>query len=80
MHYAGSMYSVNSDFQKAYHEIFKSKPMRSFLQTTPLVYSLDDHDSGANNADGNSQSVSEANIAYRAVVPHFPLPMEKGLW
>ena len=50
------------------------------MQQTPLVYAIDDHDSGANNANGNDESVFEANQAFRAVVPHFPLPPNHGMW
>lgn len=74
MHYAASKLSTNSDFQKAYHEVFKSKPMRALMEKVPIVYTLDDHDAGSNNANGNDASTAEANIAYRAVFPHFPIP------
>jgi hypothetical protein len=36
---------------------------------------------GGNNASGAYDiSVSEANKAFRAVVPHYPVPKESGVW
>lgn len=80
LHYAGTKYSTSEDFQVAFHEVFKSQSQREFLQQTPLVYVLDDHDAGANNVDGFEQSIIEANIAFRTLVPHYPLPQYHGLW
>ena len=53
MHYAGMKDCTKSDFLKGYHEVFKSSSQRDFLQGVPVVYTLDDHDSGSNNANGN---------------------------
>jgi hypothetical protein len=39
--------------------------MRNFYQKHPLVYTLDDHDVGDNNADGLTFSSLEVNKAYR---------------
>lgn len=46
LHYAGTTTSQNSDFQVAYHEVFKSKSQRAFYKSVSLVYTLDDHDAG----------------------------------
>ena len=43
-------------------------------ENVPLVYILDDHDTGKDNANGNDRSLGSINKAYRAVVPHYPLP------
>jgi len=60
--------------------VFKSNSQRDFLQTVPVVYTIDDHDSGANNANGNDPSVTEANKAFRAVFPHYEVPENRGFW
>jgi hypothetical protein len=48
------------------------------------VYTFDDHDTGRNNANGMDDSVQEANHAYRATVPHYPIAAQsaddKGIW
>ena len=49
------------------------------MENVPIVYTLDDHDAGANNANGNDASTKEANIAFRAVFPHFPIPKTMGI-
>jgi phosphodiesterase/alkaline phosphatase D-like protein len=50
------------------------------MEKVPIVYTLDDHDAGGNNANGNDASTKEANIAFRAVFPHFPIPKTLGVW
>ena len=63
--------------------MFKSERQRKFYQEVPIVYTVDDHDSGPNNADGRWNSTAEANLAYRAMVPHHELQATNstlGLW
>lgn len=80
MHYSGSKETTNLDFQRAYHEIFKPDVSRAFYQSKPIVYTMDDHDTGANNSNGKSKSVMEANDAFRAIFPHYQIPPQKGFW
>jgi phosphodiesterase/alkaline phosphatase D-like protein len=82
LHYGGSNRSNEEQFAFAYHEVFKSKAMRTFYQRHPLVYTFDDHDVGDNNADSHTLSSTEVNKAYRDVVPHYKLGggKEKGIW
>ena len=74
MHYAGDARLTSGLFQEAYHEVFQSSRQRKLYENVPLVYVLDDHDAGSDNANGNSRSLGSANKAYRAVVPHYTLP------
>jgi len=67
----------------AYHEVMQSESMRNVYQNYPLVYTLDDHDSGNNNANGNDVSTLNAVAAYNAVVPHHKISSkdeERGIW
>ena len=65
IHYSGFNQAQYEDFLFAYHELFKSKKQRDFYQHNPLVYTLDDHDVGNNNANYYSQSVPHVNKAYK---------------
>lgn len=65
MHYSARNTSTKDQFVFAYHEVLKSKPQRHLYQTTPLVYTFDDHDVGDNNADALSHSSSVVNEVYR---------------
>ena len=67
IHYSGFNQAQYEDFIFAYHELFKSKKQRAFYQQYPLVYTLDDHDVGNNNANYYSQSVPHVNKAYKVM-------------
>ena len=57
-HYSGH-YSMNEEqFEFAVHEVFKSKQMRSLYTQFPIVYMLDDHDCGVNNANSTHFSTA----------------------
>ena len=83
MHYAGTSGATSKLFQNAYHEVFKSREMRALYENHPLAYTFDDHDVGADNSNGLNDSTAQANLAYRAVFPHYPLRssnQERGIW
>ena len=61
MHYAGINSGTQKYFRQAYHEIFKSREMRSFYENYPIVYTFDDHDAGSDNTNGNAFSINEVN-------------------
>lgn len=67
IHYSAFNYAQTEDFVFAYHELFKSKKQRDFYQQYPLVYTLDDHDVGKNNANYYSPSVPYVNQAYKVL-------------
>ena len=76
MHYSGDIGLTSGMFQEAYHEVFKMITHRKLYENWPIEYIMDDHDVGADDADGTHSSTLSANAAYRAVIPHYPLPEE----
>ena len=56
LHYAGHWSLTSREFKYAVHEVMASR-QGDLLQNTPLVYLLDDHDSGKNNANSRHPSV-----------------------
>jgi phosphodiesterase/alkaline phosphatase D-like protein len=60
-------------FRKAYDEVLTSPRQSTMFRAMPAVYVWDDHDFGANNADGSSPSKPAAFAVYRQFVPHYPL-------
>mmetsp|Transcript_21485 Transcript_21485/g.15370 ORF Transcript_21485/g.15370 Transcript_21485/m.15370 type:complete len:138 (+) Transcript_21485:445-858(+) len=73
MHYAGTKKANKNFFEMAYHEVFKSQQQRQFYESTPLVYTLDDHDTGPNNSNGLTASTPLAMEAYRSIIPSYSL-------
>lgn len=60
-------------FRRAYDRVLASPRQSALYRSTPITYVFDDHDFGANNADGTSASALAATRVYRERVPHFPL-------
>ena len=54
------------------HQFTRTAPS-ALLRSAPLAYVWDDHDYGANNADGTSDSRPAAMEVYRQYVPHYAL-------
>ncbi len=46
----------------------------ALYRSAPVAYTWDDHDYGPDGADASSPSRPAARWAYRAAVPHYPLP------
>ena len=83
MHNAGMGGGNSNLFQRAYHEVFKSKQMRDLFENHNMAYVFDDKDVGAEDSDGLNHSTREANIAYRNVFPHYDLAVKngtRGIW
>ncbi|BCS31968.1 hypothetical protein TBR22_A11720 [Luteitalea sp. TBR-22] len=60
-------------FRRAYDRVLDSPRQSALYRAVPIVYQYDDHDFGANNADGTSPSRPAATSVYRDHVPHYPL-------
>lgn len=69
LHYSGHLYLSKEQFKFAVHEVMKSKQMRQLYTQVPILYMLDDHDIGMNNADGNHLSTKQATAGFADVVP-----------
>ncbi len=60
-------------FRDGYRNVWSSKTQSELWRNKPLVYMWDDHDFGANDSDGTSDSSEAARQAYQMFVPHYPL-------
>lgn len=65
-------------FRRAYDRVLDSPRQSALYRAVPIVYMYDDHDFGANNADGTSASRPAASSVYRERVPHYPLQAGAG--
>ena len=80
----GDLYyhDISSNDKWAFHsnldKVFRSPNQAAFYANTPVAYMWDDHDFGANNADGTSASRPAALTVYRERVPHYPLSNSSG--
>ena len=59
------------EFIEVFSEMFKSVAMRSFYQSTPIIYAADDRDVGSKRAWGSHLSVEYARDAIKEMVPMF---------
>ncbi len=60
-------------FRDGYRKVWSSETQSELWRNKPLVYMWDDHDFGANDSDGTSESSEAARTAYQMFVPHYPL-------
>ena len=60
-------------FRRAYDRVLASPRQSALYRATPIAYIFDDHDFGADDADGSSASKPAATSVYRERVPHYPL-------
>jgi phosphodiesterase/alkaline phosphatase D-like protein len=72
-HYLNIGRNDASAFRRAYDRVLTSPRQSALYRATPIAYVFDDHDFGANDADGTSPSNAAATGVYRERVPHFPL-------
>lgn len=73
MHYENIDEARASRFRQAYRKVLASPTQAELYQRVPTVYVWDDHDYGANDADGSSVTRDTACEIYREQVPHLPL-------
>lgn len=66
-------------FRRAYDRVLASPRQSALYRSTPIAYIFDDHDFGADDADGTSASRPAATAVYRERVPHYPLTGEGTL-
>ncbi|MEJ7625933.1 MAG: alkaline phosphatase D family protein [Ferruginibacter sp.] len=53
--------------------ILSQTPSRNLLLNYPLAYVWDDHDYSGNDTDSTAAGKSNARLAYREYIPHYPL-------
>lgn len=72
-HYMNISRNDVAAYRGAYDRVLASARQGLLYRSTPIVYIFDDHDFGANDADGTSASRPAAMRAYRERVPSYPL-------
>jgi alkaline phosphatase D len=75
-HYENISDDAPARFQEAFDRVLTSPTQSRLYRSTAIVYVWDDHDFGANDADGTSASGLAALRTYRQYVPHYPLTRE----
>ncbi len=65
-------------FRAAYKRAFTAGRRAALLRATPFVYVWNEHDFGPGDSDRSSSSREASRLAYREVVPHYPLAFGEG--
>ncbi|MEM6336194.1 MAG: alkaline phosphatase D family protein [Bacteroidota bacterium] len=78
LHYEDIARDDEAVFQAAYEQALAAPRQSDLYRSVPAVYMWDDHDFGPNNSDSTSPSRRASRLAYRQVVPHYPLPAGDG--
>jgi len=77
-HYENIEQNDPSLFRQAFDRVLTSPRQGSFYRSTPIAYVWDDHDFGADDADGTSPSKAAALHTYQQYVPHYPTSRVEG--
>ncbi len=72
-HYENIVVDDPARFRYAYERALLSPRQGALYRQVPIAYVWDDHDFGANDADGTVASSAAAHKVYREYVPHHPL-------
>jgi hypothetical protein len=72
--YANIAQNARGRFLEEYDRALGQPAQLALFRSTPTAYVWDDHDFGPDGADASSPSRPAARWAYRAAVPHYPLP------
>lgn len=73
LHYEDIAENDPARFEAAVATQLAAPALRPLLESTPFAYVWDDHDFGPNDSDSSSPARAAAAIAYRTLVPHYPL-------
>lgn len=80
LHYYNLEVADVSQYRSAYQNVMANANQAACWANTPIVYSWDDHDYGANNSDSTNVGKAEVQQAYREYVPHPTLPDSAGIY
>lgn len=72
-HYLNISRDDPAAFRQGYDRVLDSPRQSALYRSTAIAYIYDDHDFGANDADGTSASRPAASSVYRDFAPHYPL-------
>jgi len=78
LHYENIAENAAERFFAAYRRVFTAPRQAALYAATPLVYMWDDHDYGPNDADRTAPGRTAARLAYREVIPHYPMIFGEG--
>jgi alkaline phosphatase D len=78
LHYGDIRVDDRAAFRAGYDAALAAPGQGALYANVPTVYTWSDHDYGANNSDGTSDSKSAAQATYRQYVPSYPLPSPTG--
>lgn len=73
LHYEDIISDNDAIRNKSYSDVFDSKVQAELFLEQPIAYMWDDHDFGANDADGLNPSKATAIAGYQSHVPHYPM-------
>ena len=74
LHYEDIRQNDVARFRQAYAQVLASATQSALFRSVPFAYTWDDHDFGPNNSNRTSSSRMAALRAYRAFIPHYPMP------
>jgi predicted MFS family arabinose efflux permease len=75
-HYANIDENSRDRFLEEYGRALGQPAQGALYRSTPVAYTWDDHDYGGDGSDATTESRPAARWAYRAAVPHYPLPAD----
>ncbi len=78
LHYENIHKNEPAVYVRAFDVVLGSASQSRLYRGVPVAYVWDDHDFGGNNSDSASSSRPAAQLAYRQMVPHYPLPASAG--
>jgi hypothetical protein len=78
LHYGNPDRADPDLFGGLYRQTLTAPAQAALYRSVPVAYVWDDHDYGPNDADASAPSRAAARTAYRAYVPHHPLPAGPG--
>jgi hypothetical protein len=73
LHYEDNNENVTAMQFAAYQHVFSNSRQAALFRSSASAYMWDDHDFGANNADGFTPSRMASRTTYDSTVPHYPL-------
>lgn len=78
LHYDNISANDPNRYLQAFDAIHAAPAQAALYRGIPLVSMWDDHDFGGNSSDRTAPSRTAARTAYRAYLPHYPLPAGDG--
>ena len=78
MHYENIDSTDPEAYRQAWREVLASSTQSALYRSAPIAYMWDDHDFGPNNSNRLAPGREAARLAYRQMIPHYPLAAGPG--